>query len=243
MTDCEVLRLECVEVQRATFRLGPVDLAVRQGESVCVVGPNGSGKTTLLSIAAGLLKPLAGRVVVVGREPDLMTRNHLADIGFVADDPKLLIEEVSAPEYWSLLARLRAEARPGTASLADDIAAMLGFSPPDRRIATYSHGMRKKTQLVAALAHRPQIIIVDELRNGLDPIAARRAEHALAEARRDGAGLLFASHDLYWAERNADRIVVLCEGRVIASGSPAEVKLPNEPSLEDAFLRLVGMSP
>lgn len=236
-----ILVLEGVVVERSSFTLGPISLTVHPGEAVCVVGPNGAGKTTLIDVVTGALAPRSGEVRIEGQRVDLRQRSFLSHVGVVPDDPGVLIEELTALEYWSLVARVHRGEHcwRETMDTTGELSRALGFEPPDYTIASFSHGMRKKVQLVASLLHDPTLLVIDELRNGLDPIAGRQAETVVQRALDRGKGALLASHDLYWTERNATSVVVLSGGQVVAKGPPALLRQPHDSSLEDAFLRLV----
>jgi ABC-2 type transport system ATP-binding protein len=219
---------------------------IAAGEMLCVVGPNGAGKTTLLDVATGNLAPASGGVELCGAPLDLRGRTHLHDVGVVPDDASLLLDELTAGEYWRLIAAVHAPERAARDRILDEaarLAATLDFDPGGAPIATFSHGMRKKTQLVAALALRPRLLVVDELRNGLDPIAGHRTERLVREACAQGTAVLLAAHDLHWAERFATTVVVLARGSVRGVGPPTALLAPGERSLEEAFFRLVEASP
>ena len=123
---------------------------------------------------------------------------------------------------------------------AEEFAERMDFVPPALPSSGYSHGMKKKTQTICALAVRPRLLIVDELRNGLDPIASRLVQEIVDEERRAGTAVVAASHDLAWAERYSDRVAVFSHGTVVAMGSVSDILDKNESALEDAFFRLVG---
>lgn len=242
-----VLRLSGLEADRGLFHLGPVNLDLEAEQMLCVVGPNGAGKTSLLDLVAGDLCPSAGHIHFEGARLMYRSHEHLHRMGLVPDDPGVLIDELTAAEYWRLVANVHAgrdrTAAHQIAERALEHAAELHLERSAQMIATFSHGMRKKTQIAAAFAHQPSLLVIDELRNGLDPIASRRAEQLVERARAGGAAILLATHDLYWAERFADTLVVLSGGRVVAQGPINEVKLASEASLEDAFFRLVDARP
>lgn len=237
--------LECA-VHRPQFTLGPIDIAVAPGQMFCVVGPNGAGKTTLLELMAGLLTPTVGSVEICGEPVDPRRRTHITRIGYVPDDAASVLDELSAKEYWRLIANVHSRATGRDArhilAHADRFATELSFNPPDRTIGTYSHGMRKKTQLIGALALEPALLIVDEPANGLDPLALRRVERILKDEALRGAAVICATHDLPWAERVADGIIIVSDGTFLATGRVSSILEGSEESLEDAFFRLIGNS-
>lgn len=238
------LALWGVVTSRGSFNLHVSRLKVAPGQTVCIVGPNGGGKTTLLLTVLGLL-PHAGDCVVNGMSYDGASAAIKATVGFIPDDPTLLFEELTATEQWeltaSVLERYHPTARDESMSRAHRIARAIGFEPPKSIARQYSHGMRKKTQIVNALLGEPSLIVIDELRNGLDPIAIKRTEGLIKSEAARGAAVLAATHDLWWAERFADYVYVLDRGKIAAEGTIASLLQSGERHLEEAFLRIVGV--
>ncbi|MCX6406752.1 MAG: ABC transporter ATP-binding protein [Propionibacteriales bacterium] len=235
-----MLRLEGVRTRRGSFEVGPVDCEVADGELLALVGVNGSGKTTVLSALLGQVEVTGGAVVLDDDVVDLGARRHLARVGYVPDEEATVYPELTADEYYALLARVRDTDRAAqTLRHAADLAYRLGHAPGSTPFAAFSHGMRRKTQLVAALMHRPRLLLVDELSNGLDPLAAGTADRMLDDARADGAAVVVSTHDLAWVERRADRVVLLHGGRVVATGTVDEVRGRHR-ALASAYQEHVG---
>lgn len=226
------------------FTFGPVDIVVDAGRIQCVVGPNGAGKTTLLSLLLGMVSPDAGALLFEGEAVEVGDRSFLRRVGWVADTDDLP-GELTAEELWEFVAvvHARVDGRVGDMlQRARAIAEHLDFQPPTELIRTFSHGMRKKTQLVAGLLHSPSVVLLDEARNGLDPLSIHRLGTLLRSLRDAGTGLLLATHDLHYAERTADHLVVLHKGTVLREGPVADV-VGVAPSLESAFLDLIAAGP
>ena len=224
-----------------SFTLGPISLVLEQGRTLALLGPNGAGKTTLLHGLLGLLPLSEGGAVLQGMPT---TRRHvewLRAVGVVPDDPNELVPELTAEEYWQLVASTHCADGGDLRSMlrrAGELAEQLQFHPGRRElIGGFSHGMRKKTQLVAALLHRPGLLVVDEPRNGLDPAGIATMEALLSEHTRTGGSVLAATHDLYWAQRIADRVAVINGGRLAGLGSPDALCRPGE-RFQDMFFRL-----
>ncbi|MBT2513390.1 ABC transporter ATP-binding protein [Arthrobacter sp. ISL-30] len=241
MTAAEGVDVDGLVVLQGDFVLGPVSMRLNAGGIHCLLGPNGAGKTTLIRAVMGLQNRSAGDIRINGIQVAGRSPKVLRGIGLVPDDPKQLLEELTAREFWALTARLHvdAEGRDAALARAEELADFLQFTPPADTISTFSLGMRKKTQLVAALLHAPKFLILDEPRNGLDPLGMLRMESLLVEHARSGATVLVASHDLHWAERFAGHILILNQGLLEASGTVAELISPSG-SLEDAFFRIVS---
>jgi len=243
--DRPVLVAEGVSTTVGGFTLHPVDLRVRAGETVCLLGANGAGKTTLLRCLLALL-PHSGVVRIDGRRASRRETAWLADVGVVPDDMDELIDELTAEEHWELHAALLTADGQRRASLlcrARSLARELQLHPePGLLTAGFSHGMRKKTQLVTALMHAPQLLILDEPRNGLDPAGIAVMERLQCRHCAAGGAILAASHDLRWVERIADRVVILSQGRVAAVGAPADLRRAGE-DFVDAFFRLTESEP
>ena len=240
MTDALPLRVADLTRRYGNFTaVDRLSLEVRPGEIVGFLGPNGAGKTTTLRVCAGLLRPDLGEVLIAGvsltREP-LSARAHL---GFVPDRP-CLYERLSAREFLDFvgaiydvpgdLATRRAE------ELLDRLELAAVAAEP---IETYSHGMRQKVSLAAALLHDPALTMLDEPLTGLDPHGARTLKDLLRERAGRNLGVLVSTHLLEVAERLCDRVVILHRGEKRAEGSLAELKRGRaDATLEDVFLEL-----
>lgn len=224
-----------------TFELNVPELEVSPGVIVCVAGPNGSGKSTLIASLAGLLVPDKGQIWLGGSLLMNDLRSTKAQLGYVPDDEDWFIKELTAQEYIALLSQVYRDAgvQSNVATRARTLAKELYFSAWDQRLEHLSHGNKKKLQLVAGLMHQPGIIILDELRNGLDPLAIIAAERLIKDEAKRGACVIAATHDLWWAERVADEIVLLIDGRV-AVHEPTKRIVMRYGSVEQLFMEEVG---
>jgi ABC-2 type transport system ATP-binding protein len=207
-----------VEARRLTYTYGrarpgvaAIDLAARAGETIVLLGPNGSGKTTLLRLFAGDLRPQSGEIL---RRAGGAGRRSAS--GY-ASDRSTHFDELTGREnaHWFV------RASGGTAAAADALVARFGLSgDADVAVAEYSFGMRRKIVLLAALAHEPSLVLLDEPTVGLDPDAADCLRDMLAERAAAGAAIIIATNDTRVAA-GADRIAFLHEGRMVALDSPA----------------------
>ncbi|MCC6350725.1 MAG: ABC transporter ATP-binding protein [Candidatus Eisenbacteria bacterium] len=238
------VRLSIHGLQRrfgAHVAVADVSLEVRAGEIVGFLGANGAGKTTTLRCASGLLRPHAGRIEVDGHDLWRAPREAKAALGFVPDRP-YLYERLSPPEFLGFIAALYgvppalAEAR---------IHALLGRlalgDAADALIEGASLGTRQKIAVAAALLHEPPALLLDEPLAGLDPPSAFVLKQLLRERTAAGAGVLVSTHQLEVAERFCDRVVMLRRGRVVASGTLAELRgARGDATLETLFLELAA---
>jgi ABC-2 type transport system ATP-binding protein len=216
-----------------------LDLDVRPGEILGFLGPNGAGKTTTLKCCAGLLPCDAGTIEIAGhalaRQP-MMAR---AAFGYVPDRP-FFYERLSAREFIEFIAALYdvpgAVAGPRAHELFERLDLL---DAADDLIETYSHGMRQKVSVAAALIHDPMLLMLDEPIIGLDPHGARVLKDLLHERAARGLGVLVSTHLLDVAERLCDRVVILDHGVQRAQGTLAELRgLDDGATLEDVFLAL-----
>jgi ABC-2 type transport system ATP-binding protein len=195
--------------------LAGVDLTVRHGELLAVLGPNGAGKTTLVEILEGQRTADTGDVSVLGHDPARRERAFRERIGVVLQetgvDPLL-----TAGEAITLYSAAHPDPRP-----AAEVAELVGLG--DRlgaRAGTLSGGQRRRLDLAIALAGNPELIFLDEPTTGFDPAARRQAWELIDRLRALGTTILLTTHYMEEAQRLADRVVVLREGRVIADGAP-----------------------
>ncbi len=233
-----VLDIKDLKLRRSqNFELDIKKLNLNKTLITCLSGANGSGKTTLLEIICGLISPDSGAVRILGADPFREPQTVKAKIGFVPDDEGWIIPELTAREYFQLLNsiyRKNDEASDLTLEV-DRLAKQLIFNNFDQQLGSLSHGNRKKVQLIAGMMHSPALLIVDELRNGLDPIASKMAEELLQTYARSGGCVLAATHDLWWAQRMADNAVLIRDGKIILDSKISSI-LKQADSLEAKFM-------
>ena len=239
-TPTPALHVQSLTVRRSrTFTLNIPRLELPSGRVICVAGANGSGKTTFIETVVGLLTPNTGTREIAGQPLAATTMAPKRALGFVPDDDGWIIPELTAQEYLLLLASIYRQPGATTNPLATakTLAHKLLFDSFDQQLSSLSHGNRKKVQLIAALMHSPALLVVDELRNGLDPIAINHAENLLKERAASGTAVLAATHDLWWAQRFADEILMLHQGNVILHQETAKI-VAEAGSVEAKFLQL-----
>ena len=204
--------------------LDDLDLTIQAGTVFGLLGPNGAGKTTLVRVLATLLAPTAGRAEVLGhdvvREP-LAVRRRIGLAGqFAAVDG-----ELTGRENVDMIARLYRMKPRDAAQRASEVLERFELTDAaDRRVATYSGGMRRRLDLAAGLIGRPPVVLLDEPTTGLDPRSRQELWAVIDELRRDGTTVLLTTQYLDEADRLAQRIAVVDHGRIAAEGTPAELK-------------------
>jgi ABC-2 type transport system ATP-binding protein len=222
-------------VADATFTLQP-------GEIVGFLGPNGAGKTTTIKMLTGLLEPSAGRAVIYGH--DILKEPILAKaaFGYVPDMPNLY-GKLTGWEFLQFMARLYRVPRDQAEHRARELLRLFQLADASTDLVEgYSHGMQQKMALAGALIHDPKVLFLDEPTVGLDPKSARLIKDILSQLRDRGTVIFFSTHILEIAERMCDRVMIINQGRIIASGTMAELRggSAGSGSLEDIFLTLTG---
>ncbi len=225
-----------------------VDLEVVRGSVFALLGSNGAGKTTVVRILATLLKADGGVARVngfdVATEPGKVRESISLTGQFAAVD-----EILSGRENLVLVARLRR--LPDPRRIAEDLLERFSLvDAAERKVGTYSGGMRRRLDIAMSLIGDPPVIFLDEPTTGLDPQARLTVWHAVAELAAQGTTVLLTTQQLEEAEQLADRIAILHQGKIIVNGTLAELKrlLPpakveyveKQPTLEDVFLAIVG---
>lgn len=215
-----------------------IDLDVPAGSFFGLVGPNGAGKTTTLSMATALLRPDSGVVTIheVDVWKDTLAAKRL--IGVLADGVKLFdrLTGVQLVTYYGLLCGLE---RGVVVERTGDLLALLGLDPADRTLVVdYSAGMTKKIALACALVRAPRLLVLDEPFESVDPVSAANIRDILTGFVASGGTVIVSSHSMDLVERMCDRVAVIADGRVLASGTLEEVRAGS--SLEERFVELVG---
>ncbi len=205
-----------------------------------LLGPNGAGKTTTLRIAAALIEPDSGRVLVDGIEVARQPRQAQARMG-VLSDARGLYPRLTARENIIYYGHLQGMSTQAARARAEELARLLEMtSLLDRRTEGFSQGERMKTALARALVHDPANIVLDEPTNGLDVLATRALRQTLRRLRDDeGKCIVFSTHIMQEVERLCDQVVVVAHGRTVAVGSVAELAARcGESDFEETFVKL-----
>lgn len=208
----------------ALTALAEVDLVVPRGSVLGLLGHNGAGKTTLVNILATLTQPSSGTARVAGFDIVRQARQVRRRIGltgqFAAVD-----EQISGRDNLVLIARLLGGSSLQARARAEELLELFDLASAARRpVRTYSGGMRRRLDLAASLVGCPEVVFLDEPTTGLDPTSRLNMWQIVQKLVRDGGTVLLTTQYLDEADRLADSVIVLCEGRVVASGAPADLK-------------------
>lgn len=225
-----------------------VDFEVEKGSIFALLGSNGAGKTTVIKILTTLIKQDSGTVTVnnfdVVAKPDDVRQSISLTGQFAAVD-----EILTGRENLIMIAKLRHLKNPSP--VADDLLNRFGLTDAaDRRVSTYSGGMRRRLDIAMSLVGKPQLIFLDEPTTGLDPEARLEVWETVKELAANGTTVFLTTQYLDEAEQLADRIAILHEGRIIANDTLADLKklfppakleyIEKQPSLEEIFLAIIG---
>ena len=216
-----------------------LDLTVPAGCFFGFLGPNGAGKTTTIHILIGLIPPTAGGAEILGLPLASQAQQIKRLIGVVPDE-SVLFDRLTGPEFLQFVGRMYGLERSVAADRARELLELFELNhQPRKLVAEYSKGMKKRAALAAALIHRPQLFLLDEPFEGVDPMGARLMKDILLGQVRQGATIFLTSHVLEVVERLCDRVAIINEGRLVVEGSMAELRSA-EDTLEDTFVRVVG---
>ncbi len=216
-----------------------LDLRVAAGELYGFLGQNGAGKTTTIRMLAGLLRPSAGALRLVGLDYSGNDRTLRRLVGLVPDTPPLY-DYLTGRQYVALVASLWSIDRRTRDERCERYFDLLQLDTvADELCKGYSHGMRKKVHLAAVLTTAPQVLLLDEPTTGLDPLSTRRLKDLLREEAARGTAVLLSTHVLEIAEQICHRVGILAHGRLRAEGTAGQLRAEfGGGSLEDTFLSL-----
>jgi len=201
-----------------------IDLEVAEGEIYAFLGPNGAGKTTTVRMLTTLLRPTGGTASVAGHDvasdPGAVRRAIGVALQEAALDPLM-----TGRELIRLQATLHGLSRDRGAEAAESLLRRVGLTEAaDRRVGTYSGGMRRRLDLASALVHQPRVLFLDEPTTGLDPVSRKSIWVEVEKLNREGTTVFLTTQYLEEADQLADRVGIISAGRIVAEGTPAQLK-------------------
>lgn len=222
---------EKVAVDDLTLHIAP-------GEIFGFIGHNGAGKTTTLKACCGILQFDQGDIFVNGKSVRTDPIGCKRDMAYVPDNPDLY-EFLTGVQYLNFVADIYGVSREDRTARIKEYGELLGMTDDlALPISDCSHGMKQKVALIAALIHKPKLIIMDEPFVGLDPVAAHQLKQVMHQHCREGGAIFFSTHVLEVAEKLCHKIAIIKGGKLVTSGTTEEVR--GNASLEQVFLELEG---
>ena len=219
--------IETVGLTKQFDTLTAVDgltFTVREGEILALLGPNGAGKTTTVRMLSSILKPTAGCARVAGYDVVKDARKVRHIVGHLTEFPGLYLRMRSL-DYLDFFGELQGMSRAERRTRAEELLKQFDlWDARDRRLGEYSKGMRQKMALIRAMLHNPRVLFLDEPTSAMDPHSAKQVRDAIASLRGSGRTIVICTHNLHEAEALADHIAVIRRGKLIAFGSPGQLK-------------------
>lgn len=216
-----------------------LNLKVDSGDIYGFIGHNGAGKTTTLRAIAGVLEFEEGDILIDGvsiKEDPVACKKKIA---FIPDNPDLY-EHLKGISYLNFIGDIYEVSKSDREFLIKKYADELELTDNlGDSISSYSHGMKQKLAIIAALIHKPMLLVLDEPFVGLDPKASHTLKQTMGELCKEGGSIFFSTHVLEVAEKLCNKIAIIKAGKLVASGTTEEVKGNN--SLEDVFLELISV--
>lgn len=229
-----------------TLAVNNLSLSIPAGQVFGFIGPNGAGKTTTIRIMGGIIEPTAGSVFICGINMKEKPEKAKSKIGFIPDRP-YLYEKITALEFMRFTAELYGVDGDGFHESAKAKLNMFSLSDwADDLIESFSHGMKQRLIMAAALFHDPEVIIVDEPMVGLDPVAIKMVKSLFRQLASNGITIFMSTHTLQVAEDVCDRIGIIHKGSLIATGTIEDLKQEarlQDADLEDVFMTLTQNTP
>lgn len=218
-----------------------LSLVIRQGEIFGFLGHNGAGKSTTIKSLVSIIQPTSGEILFDGLDLQSHREDIKKKIAYVPDSPDMFLQ-LTAGEYWDLIAAAYEIDAKLVKERLEELTQLFDMGGHlEETIASFSHGMRQKTILIGALLPDPDIWILDEPMQGLDPQAAFDLKEMMKAHAAKGKTVVFSTHVLDTAQQLCDQLAILKQGELIYNGSVADLlaKNPNE-SLEEVYLKMAG---
>ncbi len=226
-----------------------LDLTVEAGTFFGFLGPNGAGKSTTIKMLTGLLQPSAGSASILGHDVVADAVAAKQAIGVVPEE-SALFERLTGPEYLRFVGRMYGMTRAVIDERTAELLELMGLQDDTSKLTVdYSHGMRKKLSICAAIMHQPRVLFLDEPFEGIDAVSSRLVRSILNQLLEAGVTIFLTSHILEIVEKLCSHVAIIHRGRLVADGSldrlrevaePDQAGVPRSRSLEELFLSLVG---
>lgn len=231
-----------IQLKDLTYAIGPrvlfegLDWVLAPGDRCALVGPNGAGKTTLLSMISGLNRPTSGSVTVGGVDVWADGPSAKRLIGSLPDRLRLF-DRLTGAQLLTYAGALQGLGRSVLAERASELAAAFGLeSALDRPVSDYSAGMQKKIGLACSMIHAPEVLVLDEPFEAVDPVSASNLTEILEQFVAGGGSVVMSSHSLDLIQRVCDHVAVILGGEIVAQGTVDSVR--DGASLEERFAQL-----
>jgi ABC-2 type transport system ATP-binding protein len=220
-----------------------INLSMGKGEILGLLGPNGSGKSTTMKMILGILKPDSGSIIVSGIDVAKDPIGVKRIVGYVPETPQTY-EFLTGIEYLDFISDMYEIPHAERKDRIDQFLEGLQMKGHENElIGGYSQGMKQKIAIIAALMHRPKVLVMDEALNGLDPRSAKLVKDLLRNLANEGVSVLFSTHVLEIAEALCDNVAIMYLGNIVANGTMADLRaqsgLPGS-TLEQVFLKITG---
>lgn len=213
-----------------------LSLEIAPGQIYGFIGHNGAGKTTTIKACCGLLNFDSGNISICGHSIKTEPLEAKKNIAYIPDNPDLY-DFMSGIKYLNFIADIYGVPKNKREENIKKYADMFGITANlAQKVSSYSHGMKQKLAIIAALIHEPKLLIMDEPFVGLDPMAAHSVKEIMREMCEKGCAIFFSTHVLEVAEKLCDHIAIIKDGKLLLSGATKDVM--GEASLEDVFLEL-----
>lgn len=236
-----------IKVEAIAKAFGPVkavdglDFEVKKGEVFGLLGPNGAGKTTTIKLLLGLLERDAGKISIMGLDPEKDEVEIKRRTGYISEEP-LIYKSLTPRELFNFVASIRKLTGPEVSKkLADYLESLDCLSYYDKLITTLSRGNKQKVQIIAAFLHDPQLLIMDEPISGIDARTTKVFKEMIQLHKKRGGSVVFCTHIMEIAQELCDRIAIINKGKIAAVGTMMELRAKFDKagaSLEDIFLKL-----
>ena len=237
-----IIKFDSIHKQYGDFSaVKEISLEISRGELFGFLGPNGAGKTTMIRMLTGIIRPTSGRITIGGYDLYENPIKAKALIGYVPDRP-YLYEKLTPVEYFDFMGGLYSVPKERIKEISEKMLKLFDlWNKRNELIESFSHGMKQKTAMIAAILHNPDILVVDEPTVGLDPKSIKLVKDFFKQYTDEGKTLFLTTHTLSVAEDLCQRIAIIRHGEIAALGNlkqlQEQAKMPGN-DLESVFLKL-----